>query len=112
MYKRKLSSDSPLELVEPARLTPLERHVLSDLGARLAMARALSNADNPAAFSKAIADDLEEFLVLHKVTGVDAERRQEAHDFLLQSAQEFVAACAQHPAAFEPAATAPRRTKR
>lgn len=112
MYTRKTQPGLPAVFTEPSRLTSLERHVLTDLAARLAMSRALSVVSNPAAFAKELGDDLQEFLALHRVTGVAEERRTEAQEFLLQSAQEFVAACAQHPAASEPAATAPRRTRR
>lgn len=110
MFKRKINAS-----FDPAaddRLTAIEQYVLTDLAARLALSRALSVADNPTAFAKAIGDDLQEFLTLHKVVGVGVGKKFEAEEFLLQKAQELVAACAQHPAAFEPAAIAPRRTRR
>lgn len=110
MFKRR--TNPSIEPAEPTTLTATEQYVLTDLAARLALSRALSVADNPAAFAKAIGDDLQEFLTLHRVVGVGVEKKIEAEEFLLQKAQEVVAACAQHPAAFEPAATAPRRTRR
>jgi hypothetical protein len=99
-------------MLPATRLTPVEQYALADLAARLTIARALSAADNPAAFAKALGDDLQEFLTLHRVTGVAVGRKHEAEEFLLHKAQELLAACAQHPAAYEPAATAPRRTRR
>jgi hypothetical protein len=106
------NTDHFFDMSGNAHLTATEQFILTDLAARLAFARALSAADNPAAFAKAIGDDLHEFLTLHRVVGIGVEKKAEAEDFLLHKAQEFVAACAQHPAAFEPAATAPRRTRR
>lgn len=96
----------------PVQLTSVEKLILADLAARLALSRALSVVDNPSDFAKALGDDLHEFLTLHRVVGVSADKQYEAEEFLLHKAQELVAASAQHPAAVEPAAVAPRRTRR
>jgi hypothetical protein len=100
----------PLPRSYEAELTDKERFLLTDLAAKLALSRAIGMSCDPSTFAKALGDDLEDFIFVHRVTGLDSKKTETAKDFLMAAAQELVANCGVHPAATEPAAAG--RTRR
>lgn len=79
------------------QLTQTEKLGLLELATSLLVTRSLALTGNPERAARRLAGDLERFFDVNSLAGFPPDKLDEAKDFLIDQAHEFIAGCARNP---------------